>query len=645
MASQRSSSSLPLWLASAVTLVAFPWWSAAGEPDFAQAQAVMKEHCYKCHGAEKQKGDVNLEEFKDASAIAKEPEIWAKVVDVLRGGDMPPSKEPKMADNSRDLLAGWVEQTLDAAIIAKGPDPGPPMIRRLTHAEYRRAVRDLFGIDFDSAGAVGMPEDPVGRGYDNLAVALKIPPALTEKYVSAADETLARLFDPKAQGNNLAGAINAQLRARGASPAQMRETARALMSRLLPRAYRRPVGADETARYVALFDAAIAQRKAPAEAFRFMFKAVLLSPNFLFRVEPDRAGATQPYHVNDLDLASRLSFFLWSSIPDDELLALASQGKLSDPATLRAQVTRMLASPKAKALAEDFAAQWLQLKKLAEARPTIEFFPTFTEELKESMRQEPILFFDALRTSNLPVTDLIDSDFTFLNGALAEHYGISGIKGTAFQRVALQPEEHRGGVLGMGAVLSMTSHTFRTSPTQRGKYVLEVLLGTPPPPPPNNVAQIEDAAAHGEAKSFRELLAQHATDASCAGCHKRIDPLGFGLDHYDAIGRWRESTKDQPLDTAGVLPTGEKFDGPMELKQVLKAKQQRFIENLSEQMLIYALGRELRPADKLAVKKIAADLTQDGFHFSSLISGVVNSYPFQNRRNFAPASSTKTAAR
>jgi hypothetical protein len=261
------------------------------------------------------------------------------------------------------------------------------------------------------------------------------------------------------------------------------------------------------------------------------------------------------------------------------------------------------------------------------------------------MRQEPILFFDALRTSNLPVTDLIDADFTFLNGALAEHYGISGIKGTAFQRVALQPEEHRGGVLGMGAVLSMTSHTFRTSPTQRGKYVLEVLLGTPPPPPPNNVAQIEDAAAHGEAKSFRELLAQHATDASCAGCHKRIDPLGFGLDHYDAIGRWRESTKDQPLDTAGVLPTGEKFDGPVELKQVLKAKQQRFIENLSEQMLVYALGRELRPADKPAVKKIAADLTQDGFHFSSLISGVVNSYPFQNRRNFAPASPTKTAAR
>ncbi len=550
-----------------------------------------------------------------------------------------------MEDHPRDLLASWVEQALDAAIAAKGPDPGPPVIRRLTHGEYRRAVRDLLGIDFDSAGAVGMPEDPVGRGYDNLAVALKIPPALTEKYVSAADETIARLFDPKAQGNTLGAAINAQLRAQGASPAQMRETARTLVSRLLPRAYRRPVGADETARYVALFDAAITQRKSPAEAFRFMFKAVLLSPNFLFRVEQDRAGVVQPYHVNDLELASRLSFFLWSSIPDDELLVLASQSKLSEPATFRAQVARMLASPKAKALAEDFAAQWLQLKKLAEARPTIEFFPTFTDELKESMRQEPILFFDALRTGNLPVTDLIDADFTFLNGSLAEHYGIPGIEGNAFQRVPLKPESHRGGLLGMGAVLSMTSHTFRTSPTQRGKYVLEVLLGTPPPPPPNNVAQIEDAAARGEAKSFREQLAQHGADASCASCHRRIDPLGFGLDRYDAIGRWRESTKDQPLDTAGVLPTGEKFDGPAELKQVLVSKQQRFIENLSEQMLIYALGRELRPADKPAVKKIAADLIKDGFHFSSLISGVVNSYPFQNRRNFARASSAKTATR
>jgi hypothetical protein len=628
-----------------MALAAFPWCSAASEPDFAKVQTVMKEHCYKCHGAEKQKGDVNLEEFQDAGAIAREPELWEKVVDVLKGGDMPPSKEPKMEDSARDLLAGWVEQTLDAAIAAKGPDPGPPVIRRLTHAEYRRAVRDLFGIDFDAAGAVGMPEDPVGHGYENLAVALKIPPALTEKYVSAADEVLTRLFDPKAQGNTIGGGINAMARAQGTAPARMRETVRTLMSRLLPRAYRRPVGVEETARYVALFDAALMQRKTPAEAFRFMFKAVLLSPNFLFRVEQDRAGATQPYHVNDLELASRLSFFLWSSIPDDELMVQAAQGKLSDPAILQAQVARMLASPKAKALAEDFAAQWLQLKKLAEARPTIEFFPTFTDELKESMRQEPIFFFDALRTGNLPVTDLIDSDFTFINGALAEHYGIPGIKGTAFQRVRLKPEAHRGGLLGMGAVLSMTSHTFRTSPTQRGKYVLEVLLGTPPPPPPNNVAQIEDAAGHGEAKSFRELLAQHATDASCAGCHKRIDPLGFGLDHYDAIGRWRESTKEQPLDTAGVLPTGEKFDGSVELKKVLESKQQRFIENLSEQMLTYALGRELRPADKPAVKKIAVDLAKDGFHFASLISGVVNSYPFQNRRNSAPASPSKTAAR
>jgi len=618
--------------------------ASAAEVDFAKAQPILKEHCYKCHGAEKQKGDVNLEEFKDAAAITKEPELWGKVVDVLRGGDMPPSKEPKMPDGSRDNLADWVQQTLDAAIIARGPDPGPPIIRRLTHTEYRRAVHDLLGIEFDVAGAVGMPEDPIGRGYDNLASALKIPPALTEKYVAAADEVMTRLFDPKAKGNTIGASITAMVRSQGGSPAQMRETARTLMSRFLPRAYRRPVGPDEVARYVGLFDAAISQRKPPAEAFRFMFKAVLLSPNFLFRIEQDRPGAAHPYHVNDFEMASRLAFFLWSSIPDDELLGLAVAGRLSEPATLKAQVARMLASPKAKALSEDFATQWLQLKKLAEARPTTEFFPTFTDEMKESMRQEPILFFDALRTGNLPVTLLIDSDFTFVNGPLAENYGIPGVKGPQFQKVTLKPEQHRGGLLGMGAVLSMTSHTFRTSPTLRGKYVLDVVLGTPPPPPPNNVAQIDDAANHGEAKTFRDLLAQHATNPTCAGCHHRIDPLGFGLDHYDAIGRWRDSTKDQPLDTTGVLPSGEKFDGSMELKKVLEAKRDRFIENLSEQMLIYALGRELRPADKLAVKDIAAGLTKDGFKFSTLISGVVDSYPFQNRQN-AASDLKKTASR
>ena len=607
-------------------------------------QPLLKDHCYKCHGSEKQKGDVNLETYKSAKAIADDPEIWNKVIDVIRGGDMPPAKESKMADPEREKLAGAVEETLTAALLARGPEPGPPIIRRLTHAEYRRSVRDLLAVDFDVAGAVGMPEDPIGKGYDNLADALKIPPALTEKYLAAADEVLAKLFGDGAKPGSppAPGASIAQMFRTAANPQAAGQLARTLISRFLPRAYRRPVTAEEVARYGVIFDKALAQRKTPTDAFRHMFKAVLLSPNFLFRIEEDRApaGSTKPYRVSNFELASRISYFLWASLPDNELITLATQGKLSDPAVLDAQVKRMLADPKAKALSEEFATQWLQLRRLAEARPTTEFFPTFNDGLKDAMKQETLLFFDALRTENLPVTTLLDADFTFVNEPLAEHYGIAGIKGAQMQRVTLKPERHRGGLLGMASVLSMTSHTFRTSPTQRGKYVLDVLLGTPPPPPSNNVAQIDDAAKKGDAKTFRELLGQHATDAACAGCHQRIDPLGFGLDNFDAIGRWRVSTPDQPLDTAGVLPSGEQFDGPVELKKVLAGKRDRFVDNISEQMLTYALGRQLQPYDKPVVREISAALAKDGYKFSTLVAGVVKSFPFQNRKNAATPTQT-----
>ena len=610
----------------------------------ASIQPLLKDHCYKCHGAEKQKGDLNLEEYKSATAVADDPVIWNKVIDVIRSGEMPPSKEPKLAEAAKEKLAGGIEETLTAALLARGPEPGPPIIRRLTHSEYRRSVRDLLAVDFDVAGAVGMPEDPIGKGYDNLADALKIPPALTEKYLAAADEVLAKLFGDGAKRGSPAppGASIAQMFRAATTPQAASQLARKLMSGFLARAYRRPVTAEEVARYGIIFDKALAQRKTPTDAFRHMFRAVLLSPNFLFRIEEDRAApsSAKPYRVSDYELASRLSYFIWASIPDPELNAAAAQGKLSDPAVLDAQVKRMLADPKAKALSEDFAAQWLQLKRLAEARPTTEFFPTFNDALKDAMRQEAMLFFDTLRSENRPISALLDADFTFVNEPLAEHYGIAGIKGAQMQRVALKPEHHRGGLLAMGSVLAMNSHTFRTSPTQRGKYVLEVVLGTPPPPPPNNVGQIEDAAKKGEVKTFRELLAQHATDANCMGCHQRIDPLGFGLDNFDAIGRWRTSTPDQPLDTAGVLPNGEKFDGPVELKKVLAGKRDRFVENVCEQMLTYALGRELKPYDKPVVKEMAAALAKDGYKFSTLVSGVVKSFPFQHRKNAATPNST-----
>jgi hypothetical protein len=327
-------------------------------------------------------------------------------------------------------------------------------------------------------------------------------------------------------------------------------------------------------------------------------------------------------------LAVRLSYFLWATMPDAALSAAADAGRLNDAAEYGRQVTRMLADPRAQALTDQFAAQWLQMRKLPDARPSTEFFPTFTPQLKEAMAEEVTTFVDCLRTEDRSVLDLIDCDYTYVNAGLAAHYGLKGVSGAEFRRVDLAPGDHRGGLLGMAAVLALTSHTSRTSPTLRGKYVLEVVFGTPPPPPPADVGNIDDKAKGKVPKSFRELLNQHAARASCAGCHKKIDPLGFGLDQFDAVGRWRSG-----VDASGKLSGGESFVGFDGLKDVLKRRQDEFVRNLASQMLTYALGRQLRDTDEPAVSATVAALKADGYRFSALARGVATSFPMLHRRN------------
>jgi hypothetical protein len=285
-------------------------------------------------------------------------------------------------------------------------------------------------------------------------------------------------------------------------------------------------------------------------------------------------------------------------------------------------------------LTEQFAVQWLQINKLAAARPSTEFFPAFNSKLRKAMYDETILFFDDLREHDRSVMTLLDSDHTFLNKDLAKHYGIMNVTNSETVRVDLKPEDHRGGLLGMGSVLALTSHTHRTSPTLRGKYILEVIFGTPPPPPPPNAGTLKEEKRKGkEPVSFREQLARHAGDASCAGCHKKMDPLGFALDNYDAVGAWRVSSVDNPLDTSGLLPTGEKFNGAAELKQIILKKQAQFERNLVEQLLSYALGRELQDGDECTIREIENGLIQQQHRFSALVKGIVKSYPFQYRKS------------
>lgn len=418
-------------------------------------------------------------------------------------------------------------------------------------------------------------------------------------------------------------------------------SARTAASRVLTafarRAWRRPVAPGDIDGLLAVFDKAAAAGGSFEASVRPALAAALVSPRFLLRMERDEPAGPAAAHrqVDDHELAVRLSYFIWSSMPDDELFAAAERGDLRDDGGVARQVHRMLADPRAAALTESFFVPWLQIGRLATARPTPEFFPAFTAELRRSMRDEATAFLDNLRTENRSLVDLLDSDYTFVNEELARHYGLAGIAGREMRRVGLAPDDHRGGVLGMAAVLAATSHTFRTSPTLRGKYVLEVLLGDPPPPPPANAGVLANDPAAAPPATFRESLVRHARDPSCAVCHARIDPLGFGLEHYDGIGRWRG---DQPgIDASGRLPGGVAFSGPAELKAILLTRKSRFLRHACGQMLAFALGRPLEECDEPALDAITEAVEGDDGRFSTLVTAVAESVPFQHRRNRAAA--------
>lgn len=520
-----------------------------------------------------------------------------------------------------------------------------PTLRRLTRYEYDRTLHDLIGIDFNSQNAVGIPDETVPLGFDNMATAMDIAPTLMEKYMAAADRILERLTagpngkvaDAGDDRNRAQLAHNLLFAVKPDKERPTREAAHADLEPFVLRAWRRPVSETEIEALLKLYDRAAARNLPFEEALRPALKAALVSPWFLFRVEPNAGGAANGLvRIGDYALASRLSYFLWSSMPDAALFDLAAQNQLSDPNVLQAQVKRMLADPKAHALTENFAAQWLQIRRLPQARPSTDFFPTFDSSLKEAMFDETATFFDKLREEDKSTLDLLDADYTYLNEGLAKHYNIPGVSGGQMRRVKLRPEDHRGGLLGMSSVLALTSHTYRTSPTLRGKWILEVLFGTPPPPPPPGVSQIVDEEKKQKTGStFRELLAQHAGQPACAGCHAKIDPLGFAMENYDAIGRWRKDQGGQPLDTKAQLPTGEKLNGSEELKRLLIQRKEVFLRNMTGQMLAYALGRQIQPADAATVSDIVSDMQQNDNRFSVLVTDLVMSRAFRYRHNTA----------
>ena len=424
-----------------------------------------------------------------------------------------------------------------------------------------------------------------------------------------------------------------------------RAAAEEVIAKFGAHAFRRPLAAGEVQKYARIFDTADGPGVSFERAMKPALVALLVAPHFLYRIEPDRtARATDSsYALGGYELASRLSYFLWSSMPDAELLAAAAAGKLTDDAELLRQTRRMLADPRSAALAQNFATQWLAIRNVENFQPEKKRFGEFGTALRNAVMQEPVMLFQSILADNASLLTLLDADYTFANEDLAKLYKFTlpplpddeqkkETNRRRMRRVPLPPDAHRGGVMTTAAVLMASSHPTRTSLVKRGKWVLDNLLGTPPPPPAPNVAALPERAESGEKLTLRQQVEQHRADAACAACHKRMDPIGFALENFDAIGRWRDKDESkQTIDAAATLPDGTAVNGPDQLKKVLLARKDDFTRCLAEKLLTYALGRTPEPYDLRAVKRIATATAGDDYRLTTLITEIVKSYPFRNR--------------
>lgn len=580
---------------------------------------LLADHCFDCHDDDTQKGGVNLAQHRDLVSLQRHPKLWENVVRQIEEKAMPPRNKKPLPVDTFHLLVDWLQWTLenpDPGLLP--PDPGEKVLHRLGRDEYNLTLRDLLGISIRPADRFP-PDGGGGGGFDNNADTLFVPPVLMERYLQSADEALAaapkeRLFP--------SGPV-------WYTPE--RWTARDNLRAFATRAFRRPVTSDELSSLLGLFRRIRADGADFERALKTVYKAVLVSPHFLFRVEQDRPG-TGPVPVSGHELATRLSYFLWSSMPDDRLMEAARRGDLGTDAGLEREVVRMLADPRAEAFFGSFTGQWLGTRELAsKSSPDTRRFPAYTADLREAMMSEPVAFFRGLVRSNRPVLDLIDADYAYVNADLARLYDLPPVDGPELRRVGLS-DRRRGGVTGMAAVLTQTSYPRRTSPVLRGKWILEEVLGTPPPPPPPIVATLPPDDRVRDGLTLRQRLEEHRKNPNCAACHARLDPMGFALENFDPIGRWRGVIDGKPVDASGVLPGGDVVDGPAALKDALLARRELFVRHLVEKLLAYSLGRGLEYYDIPAVRQIVRRLEAEDFRARTLVLEVVRSLPFRHRR-------------
>ncbi len=608
----------------------------------AKIRPVLEKKCFDCHNENKTKGDLNLTRFAKFEEVTAEPEIWQHVLERVQSAEMPPEKAGKLGFGDLQLMMDWLRQLpkpegVDCTKIASDRTAsyykGYVMSRRLNRSEYINTVRDLFGVEFGLPFEELLPKDGSGgEGFDTSGNALFLSSIHIEKYLEAADQ-IANAVLPDNWRAMTAEMQLAREHFLVDTPGILTRTdtaAREVLTGFTERAWRRPIGDDEVDKLMTMFERGRERGDSFDVSMRLAVKAVLISPHFLFLAEPE-PGDAGVHRLADVPLASKLSYFIWSSMPDQELMSLAVQGQLQDTNIYRAQIRRMMKDPKADALGERFALQWLDLEKLGDdVKPDATKYPQFDSALAIAMKQEVTTYFNNLIRNDRSLLELIDSDYTFVNARLAELYGLDDVTGDAFERVQLA-DANRGGILGMAGIHALTSFPLRTSPVLRGRWVLEALLGDKIPPPPPEVPALDEAKMNTDGLTLRRQLEIHRENPDCAGCHDKMDPLGFGLENFDVMGQWRTEDHGNPLDTTGTLPTGETYEGPAGLKKVLLAQKNKIMRHLARKMTGFAFGRELNKFDGCVIDQAMEALEQNDYRATVLIEAIAMSYPFQYR--------------
>ncbi len=594
-----------------------------------RAARILEESCRDCHGSVDPEAHLDLTPPLTLTQLTENRRIWEKVHQRVHAGDMPPEEMEPLEIDDRVWLSEWILETLRQAAYERRDQSARSFLRRLNRTQYNNTIRDLLGIHFEAGD--GLPADGAGgEGFDNAAETLFLSPIHAEKYLEAAQQALEYLSRDNRARRQL-------MVAQPSDDLAEDDAARTILARFLPRAFRRPVADEEIDRLLGMFQVAREEEMSFDEAIYYAVSGALISPQFLFLLEEPVRG-DEPRPVNAHALARRLSYFLWDSMPDNTLFDLADSGELLEEEVLLEQMRRMLKDPKVRQMTDSFVGQWLGTRVVGrEVNPDPELFSRIIDEDTAAFREEPVMLLEGILQEDDSLLDLISARYTYVNSRMVRHYDLRGQvdqQGIVQQLVKRElPEDHvRGGLVTMAGVLTLTSYPNRTSPVLRGNWILEHLLGTPPPEPPPGIEPLSSEPPEDLAdKSLRERLELHRADPTCAGCHQRMDPLGFALENFDPIGRWRDDDDGHPIDASGQLPSGQELTGPRELKEVLLEHRDLIIRNLTSKMLGYALGRGLRDTDYYYVDQIAGRVAESEYRGQVLIENILLSDPFLKR--------------